>query len=245
MIFSEEYCSRIEDFGRGGLMTPEAVLRIFENTGSHHSDSVGDSLISGTAAGVAWIVAEWNVRIHRTPAYGEKLIQSTYAVGLKPSIQCKRRMEIRTAAGELCAEGNAVLVRVDVSTGRLVKPAEELIALYRPEPEDETNERLPRLVAPKEFDAEVPVFLRRNDIDYNGHVHNANYFTLAIEAMPKELYEKRQISAYRISYRSPIKESDVITAKLSTDENSLTECFFSSDGTLKTIVSLELSPTFL
>ncbi|MEI3152567.1 MAG: acyl-ACP thioesterase domain-containing protein [Eubacteriales bacterium] len=131
MIFSEEYCSRIEDFGRGGLMTPEAVLRIFENTGSHHSDSVGDSLISGTAAGVAWIVAEWNVRIHRTPAYGEKLIQSTYAVGLKPSIQCKRRMEIRTAAGELCAEGNAVLVRVDVSTGRLVKPAEELIALYR------------------------------------------------------------------------------------------------------------------
>ena len=211
MIFSEEYCSRIEDFGRGGLMTPEAVLRIFENTGSHHSDSVGDSLISGTAAGVA----------------------------------CKRRMEIRTAAGELCAEGNAVLVRVDVSTGRLVKPAEELIALYGPEPEDETNERLPRLVAPKEFDAEVPVFLRRSDIDYNGHVHNANYFTLALEAMPKELYEKRQITSYRISYRSPIKESDVITAKLSADENSLTECFFSSDGTLKAIIRFEFTPTFL
>ena len=145
-------------------------------------------------------------------------------------------MERRTAAGERCAEGNAVLVRVDVSMGRLVKPAEELIALYGPEPEDETNERLPRLVAPKEFDAEVPVFLRRNDIDYNGHVHNANYFTLALEAMPKELYEKRQITSYRISYRSPIKESDVIQAELSADEDSLTECFFSSDGKLKAII---------
>ena len=100
MIFSEEYCSRIEDFGRGGLMTPEAVLRIFENTGSHHSDSVGDSLISGTAAGVAWIVAEWNIQIHRTPAYGEKLIQSTYAVGLKPSIQCKRRISSTSTGGK-------------------------------------------------------------------------------------------------------------------------------------------------
>ena len=100
MIFSEEYCSRIEDFGRGGLMTPEAVLRIFENTGSHHSDSVGDSLISGTAAGVAWIVAEWNIQIHRTPAYGEKLIQSTYAVGLKPSIQCKRRISSTSIGGK-------------------------------------------------------------------------------------------------------------------------------------------------
>ncbi len=245
MIFSEKYHSRIEDFGRGGLMTPEAVLRIFENTGSHHSDSVGDSLISGAAAGVAWIVAEWNVRIHRFPAYGEELIQSTCAVGLKPSIQCGRRMTIKTASGELCAEGNAVLVRMDVSTGRLVKSTEELIALYKPEPEDESKEKLPRLVPPKEFDAEVPVLLRRGDIDYNGHVHNANYFTLALEAMPKELYEKRQITAYRISYRSPIKESDVITAKLSADENSLLECFFSSDGTLKTIVRLELSPTFL
>ena len=97
MIFSEKYHSRIEDFGRGGLMTPEAVLRVFENTGSHHSDSVGDSLISGSAAGIAWIVAEWNVKIHRAPKYGEELIQSTCAVGLKPAIQNSRKMAIKTA----------------------------------------------------------------------------------------------------------------------------------------------------
>ncbi len=239
MIFSEKYHSRIEDFGTDGLMTPEAVLRIFENTGSHHSDSVGDSLIAGAAAGIAWIVAEWNVKIYRAPAYGEKLIQQTYAVGLKPAIQNMRKMMIKTEAGELCAEGNAVLVRVDTATGHLVKSTEDLIARYAPEPESENAEKPQRIVPPKEFDLEVPVLIRRSDIDYNGHVHNANYFTLATEALPEDIYKSRKIKAFRISYRSPIKKGDEIKAKLARGESSLAECFFSSDGTLKTVVIFE------
>lgn len=239
MIFSERYNSRIEDFGADGLMTPEAVLRIFENTGSHHSDSVGDSLIAGAAAGIAWIVAEWSVKLYRAPAYGEKLIQQTYAIGLKPAIQNMRKMMIKTEAGELCAEGNAVLVRFDTATGRLVKSTEELIARYAPEPEDENAEKPPRIALPKEFDLEAPVIIRRGDIDYNGHVHNANYFTLATEALPENIYKNKKIRAYRISYRSPIKKGDEITARLAESESSLTECFFSSDGTLKTVVIFE------
>lgn len=245
MIFSEKYHSRIEDFGRGGLMTPEAVLRVFENTGSHHSDSVGDSLISGSAAGIAWIVAEWNVKIHRAPKYGEELIQSTCAVGLKPAIQNSRKMAIKTASGEVCAEGSAKLVRLDVATGKPVKSTEELIARYAPEPENENEQKLPRLVVPKEFDCEQEVLLRRGDIDYNGHVHNANYLTLAIEALPEALYREKKIVSYRISYRLPIKESDKVTVRIAVGENSVTECFFGSDGTLKTIVFFEFDRTFL
>lgn len=245
MIFSEKYHSRIEDFGRGGVMTPEAVLRIFENTGSHHSDSVGDSLISGSVAGIAWIVAEWNVKIYRLPQYGEELIQSTCAVGLKPAIQNGRKMTIKTVTGEVCAEGSAKLVRLDTAAGRLIKSTEELIARYAPEPDDETEQKLPRLIAPKEFDFECGVILRRGDIDYNGHVHNANYFTLATEALPEHIYKDKRIVSYRISYRSPIKEKDKVTVKTAIGENSATECFFGSDGILKTIVYFEFSPTFL
>ena len=98
---------------------------------------------------------------------------------------------------------------------------------------------------PKEFDCEQEVLLRRGDIDYNGHVHNANYLTLAIEALPEALYREKKIVSYRISYRLPIKESDKVTVRIAVGEDSVTECFFGSDGTLKTIVFFEFDRTFL
>ena len=59
------------------------------------------------------------------------------------------------------------------------------------------------------------------------------------------LYREKKIVSYRISYRLPIKESDKVTVRIAVGENSVTECFFGSDGTLKTIVFFEFDRTFL
>ena len=48
MIFSGTYYPQIEDYSRSGKLSAEAVLRIFLNAGSYHSDSVSDSVIQGS-----------------------------------------------------------------------------------------------------------------------------------------------------------------------------------------------------
>ena len=49
MIYSERYLPQIEDYTSNGDLSVEAIMRIFENTGSHHSDSVGDGHIEGNS----------------------------------------------------------------------------------------------------------------------------------------------------------------------------------------------------
>ena len=46
MFFSEIYQPGVADFDPSGKLGYEAILRIFENTASRHSDSSGDDIIA-------------------------------------------------------------------------------------------------------------------------------------------------------------------------------------------------------
>lgn len=49
MFYSEIYQPGVADFDHGGKFGYEAILRIFENTASRHSDSSGDDIIAKAA----------------------------------------------------------------------------------------------------------------------------------------------------------------------------------------------------
>ena len=92
MIYSERYLPQIEDYTSNGDLSVEAIMRIFENTGSHHSDSVGDGLINGTLKGTAWILAEWHIEILKRPKNGDIINASTWAVSIpRPGMITSRR----------------------------------------------------------------------------------------------------------------------------------------------------------
>ena len=65
MFFSEIYQPGVADFDRSGKLGYEAILRIFENTASRHSDSSGDDIIEESRNGITWVLTDWRVRIVR------------------------------------------------------------------------------------------------------------------------------------------------------------------------------------
>ena len=67
MFYSEIYQPGVADFDRGGKLGYEAILRIFENTASRHSDSSGDDIIEESRNGITWVLTDWRVRIVRRP----------------------------------------------------------------------------------------------------------------------------------------------------------------------------------
>ena len=67
MFFSEIYQPGVADFDRSGKLGYEAILRIFENTASRHSDSSGDDIIEESRNGITWVLTDWRVRIVRRP----------------------------------------------------------------------------------------------------------------------------------------------------------------------------------
>ena len=56
-------------------------------------------------------------------------------------------------------------------------------------------------------------------MDFNAHLHNARYISLALEALPQQIYNANQIKGFRIIYRAPLTVEDTITIRCHTVEH--------------------------
>ena len=206
MIFTIPVTTRVEDFDQRGLLTPTALLSIFENTAVRHAETVGYSPMNDSLRnGMAWVITNWRVEMDRAPAYDEPFTASTWLCN-NPR-QATREMLLHSAGGEVLARGQAKLALVDRSSNKPCLPTPERLAAYQPEQHTAFADRLPRLRPPAACTAVSPVLLRRSDMDYNGHLHNTAYLSLALDAAPPEV-AAGGVHTFRISYRSPLRLGD-------------------------------------
>lgn len=229
MIFSETYIPQVEDFDRSGKLSPDAVLRIFENIGSHHSDSVNDGIIQGSSNGIAWIFADWRVRMIRRPGYCRRFEVSTWARGKAQKSQVNRDFVLYNGES-VCAIGCARFVLVDLNSGRPTGISEELMKAYDPEEKDVFGERPIRLREPKTYEYECGLAIRRSDIDFNGHVHNICYLNYAMEALPEDVYKRGDFTEFRIVYKSPLTEGMDIVLKYHAEDKKHIVGIYGSGG---------------
>ena len=198
MIFTIPVTTRVEDFDQHGLLTPTALLSIFENTAVRHAETVGYSPMDDSLRnGMAWVITNWRAEVSRAPAYDEPFTASTWLCN-------------STREGEVLARGQAKLALVQRSTGKPCLPTPERLAAYQPELRTAFADKLPRLRPPAGCNAESPVQLRRSDMDYNGHLHNTAYLALALDAAPADVTAEG-VHTFRISYRSPLRLGDAPT----------------------------------
>lgn len=216
MIFTLPVTTRVEDFDQRGLLTPPALLSLFENTSARHADQVGYSVMKESlCCGMAWVVTNWRIQILRAPSYEEAFSVSTWL--RNGPRQATREMLLKSEAGEILARGQAKLCMVDRRTGTPQLSSPERMAAYGPEPAAAFPDKLPRLRPPVSYTDAETVVLRRSDMDYNGHLHNTAYLNLALDAAPLEILSQG-VHTIRISYRSPLRRDDPLVLK-STRQN--------------------------
>ena len=209
MIFTIPVTTRVEDFDQHGLLTPTALLSIFENTAVRHAETVGYSPMDDSLRnGMAWVITNWRAEVSRAPAYDEPFTASTWLCN-NPR-QATREMLLHSESGEVLARGQAKLALVDRSCNKPCLPTPERLAAYQPELRTAFANKLPRLRPPAGCNAESPVQLRRSDMDYNGHLHNTAYLALALDAAPADVTAEG-VHTFRISYRSPLRLGDAPT----------------------------------
>ena len=207
MYFDETVSVRMSDCDRTGKLSYEGILQLLETAGSHHSDFVGDNMVDSTRSGVAWIIADWRLAIHRRPENGEQVHITTWVRGKAPSSVLFREFRAEDAAGQTVLLAQSRLTLVNTQTGRIVRMTQDRLDTYGAEGDTVFPEDLPRLRAPQVWEQAQPISLRRSDIDYNGHVHNTRYVTLALEAVA----DVREYAGLSIHYATPIlEESEVI-----------------------------------
>lgn len=209
MFYEESSRPAYSDLDRDGLMTHQALLSVFEKAAGHHSELAADDMMTGREKGVSWILAEWRVAVSRRPGGQDVLNVRTWTRGRGNTAVVYRDLVMTDAAGEELARAEAKFVLMDITTGRLTRVSDELIAAYGPEQELVFDSDAPRLRPLEHYSSEKPFALRRSDIDINGHVHNTKYMDLMIEALP-EYPRLGGVKAFRFCCLKSVKEGDAV-----------------------------------
>ena len=241
MIFTIPVTTRVEDFEQRGLLPPTALLSIFENTAVRHAETVGYSPMNDSLRnGMAWVITNWRVEMDRAPAYDEPFTASTWLCN-NPR-QATRELLLHSAGGEVLARGQAKLALVDRSSNKPCLPTPERLAAYQPEQRTALADRLPRLRPPAACTAGSPVLLRRSDMDYNGHLHNTAYLSLALDAAPPEV-TAAGVRTFRLSYRSPLRLGAQTTLRSCPQPEGWTAAFVRGDEVCAVVaVNEQLKP---
>jgi medium-chain acyl-[acyl-carrier-protein] hydrolase len=128
--------------------------------------------------------------------------------------------------GNPCVKAQAYISILDLVRNRPVRFSDTDLARYQPEPDTVIEAPVKKIAAPKEFVAEKTLVVRRSDIDFNMHVHNTTYLTLAMEVLPEELYKEQNFQAIRINFKKALLLDDVATIKLAQTEQGYTVAIY-------------------
>jgi acyl-ACP thioesterase len=239
MIFREEYRTVIEDFNKNGRLSLCGVLKIFENTGYHHSDKAKDGLFKSTEETKTWILIDWQVEVKEFPLYSDKITAETWLEKLKSPLIAFRDF-VLYKNGEPCAKGTSRWILFDLETLKICKIEQELFDRYEPENLSIFDDgKLPKIQIPETFEAEKQIAVRRSDIDSNNHVHNLIYLDYALESLPADIYEKAEtFKELRITYKTAIKENSKIVGKYAKYNGKNIICIFDLNGEIKALIQL-------
>ncbi|PWA39685.1 hypothetical protein CTI12_AA568080 [Artemisia annua] len=82
-----------------------------------------------------------------------------------------------------------------------------------PEPNNNSLKKIAKLEDPTEYSRlgfALNVQPRRSDLDKNKHVNNVTYIGWALESIPQEIIDTRELQAITIDYRRECQQSDVV-----------------------------------
>lgn len=238
MIHQETYEPRISDYNENGVLSLEAILDIAENAGNHHAAKVNDDVIAGSQRGIAWVLAEWNVCIRHRPRHGERLHIKTWVRAELSATTTSRDIVMSNDAGEECILLCAKFVLFDMQTRRPTRITPEIFAAYQPEEAVGMDFGNARLREPSDYESETVLTLRRTDADFNGHVHNARYISLALESLPSGTYKSDRFASFRIVYRLPLTAGETVTLRCHAEGGNCVTGFYRQDGMLSTIIEI-------
>lgn len=236
MIVEASYIPVVEDYNKDSTLKLSAILKILENAGNCHSDSVGDSVIAGSNNGKAWVLTDWKLEIISYPVYGNKIKTQTWSQEVKSPF-CVMRDFLLYADGELCVKGTTQWVLFDLNTGKISRVEPDLINKYLPESKKVFEEtRLSKIIEPQDFAIEKEITLRRCDIDFNEHVHNICYLDFAAEALPEDIYKTAHFKHLRITYKNAVTSGEKVIAKYAKTDEKHVVCIYADNNALAALV---------
>ncbi len=212
------YDSRIrysECDGRNKLSI-EALLNYFQDASTMQSEDLGVGFDYLMPRNIVWVLASWQIEITRFPALGENVVIGTLPHDFKGFLG-SRNFIMKTKDGEVLAVANTLWTLLNFDTMKPAIPPQDLIERYPVEPRLEMDYSRRKITVAPDGRLEEPVVVRKQHLDSNNHVNNAQYVSIAMDYLPED-YE---ISGLRVEYKKQAHLQDELIPYVVCSEDSV------------------------
>jgi len=211
-VWSESFKVRayeVDVWGRASVLT---VCNWLQEVAGNHATHLGWGIEDLQARGSTWLLSRLHLRVKRLPPWREEVRVETWPAGVH-RLWAVREFRIHGADGGEVGVATSGWMVVNLASRRLVRPAAELAEAGRGMPpraiEDEF-EKLPT-VGHGAFSRTIEV--RTADLDINRHANNVSVVGWALEALPLEALEGRQLVGLEVEFRGETKGGDCVTSE--------------------------------
>lgn len=164
------------EVNRNNALRPGVLLSLFQDAATAHSNRVGDGFSSLMEQGMAWVLYQMGVHIHRAPSLNDDIRIQTWHAG-ESGFRAYRDYLV-TCGPETLVSARSVWLLLDFHQKQMIGLNGEIGAKYTLEPpifDAEEFDAWKPWLRP-EFSHTLSIALRPSDFDALGHVNNATYF---------------------------------------------------------------------
>ena len=194
----------------------EALLNYFQDASTFQSEELGAGFEYLEPRNLVWVLASWQIDIKRYPALGERVVIGTHPHDFKGFLG-SRNFCMMTEEGEMLAQANSLWTLLNFDTMRPTMAPKELTDKYEVEPPLEMEYVGRKIRIEGEVIPGEPIVVRKQHLDSNYHVNNAQYVSMAVDCLPEGFL----IGGLRVEYKKQAHLNDVLLPYVTRQDNRI------------------------
>ncbi|NLN81585.1 MAG: hypothetical protein GX136_03470 [Clostridiales bacterium] len=197
------------DVGQDRKLKLSSQLKLQQEVGERQFEQGGLGFEELVRNGLAFVITRTNSVIHRRPEFNQEIRLTTWHRSSK-GVQFFRCYQFYDKNGEPLIESVSAFVLVDPDTHKILRPSVFSSFAVTEQPDrlngcpDPEKCSLPNGLQSAGFRD-----VRWSDTDYNGHLNNAVYADIIMDALPRET-RNRDIKGFTISFLNEALEGEII-----------------------------------
>ena len=185
-MLTKPFDIRYDELDTHAHIGPVTLLRYFQEAAALDAASFAFGWEQLQEKNLAWVLTHMQLEMLGEPAPKQTVSARTWHA-FSDKLLSRREFEFTDQDGKPLARGASWWALIDVTKRRLTKSPAELLALNPAEPQFITQEENFKRALPPNAPqtGEAVIYVRREDLDLNGHVNNTHYAAWALEAVPE------------------------------------------------------------
>jgi len=187
-IFTKTFRPLYSEINANGLLDAAGCARYIIDTAYDWGESLGLGHRASNELGLYWVVRETELHLFEPLGFLEDFDYTIWMLEWKRVRGTRGFKMVRKSDGALIARGVQKVVSLDVNTGRLVTPPEELLVNFRlDDPPEMPSHPFPRISTVPESALTFQQKVAWGDVDMLDMVNNAVYISYAEDAALRAL----------------------------------------------------------